>query len=298
MNSATNQRRRHLHRLLIISAICAAAVALPASASAADGSLNDQYFNHPCKVDATPETQSVDKAGAAMLNVTLTDVGPIDNGDGTYWECVKPISPLVIQLIKYDAVTKTPVLDSNGNQIVRATGTFDENGHATITINGLNDCLDEYLKVRAHPPARLCHTHTGHCWPASGIIAYDFVHVVWTGCTPPENPPVTPLVTQQGSPSGVLALSKKCTRNYMLIRPSARNGTVKSARIYVDGKLVKTLSASPFSYKLPLSRVGPGKHKVKVVFTFTDGSTKTVNRTFRDCARLSAKGHRAPAFTG
>lgn len=294
MNSASNQRRPHLLRLLIISAICAAAaMALPASASAADGSLNGQYFNHPCMVSATPETQSVDKAGSATINVTLTDVGPIDNGNGTTSVCVKPISPLLIELIEYDPATNTPILGLDGRQIVRATGTFDETGHATITING-SDCISEYLKVRSHPPVSIYDTETGHHTPPSGVISYDFVTVNWTGCTPPETPPVT----QTGSPSALLALSKKCTRGYMLIRPSANNGTIKSVRIYVDGKRVKTLNASPFSYKLRLARVGAGKHKVKVVYTFTDGSTKAVSRTFRDCARLSARGNSAPGFTG
>lgn len=292
MNSASTRRGRLL-RLLFVSAVCAlTAMAIPSFASAA---VTDDWDDttHPCQLDATPEIQSVDKAGNATITVQLN----IDN-PGCFWP---PDSQVLVQALKYqkgatESDPPTPVVDGSNQQIVRAQAYFDENGKATLTIPGGVDCVEELLKIRAHPPVDNCELRLG-C--IGGQMTWDFVAVNWTGCQTPPPPPTTPpVVEQKAAPQANLALSKKCTRQYMLVRPSADNGTIKSVSVYVNGKKIKTLTSSPFSYKLPMSKVTSPRSTVRVVYTFTDGSTATVSRKFRICARLTAHRNQSPGFTG
>ncbi|MFY9487318.1 MAG: hypothetical protein WAP35_01285 [Solirubrobacterales bacterium] len=117
-----------------------------------------------------------------------------------------------------------------------------------------------------------------------------------TGPTGAVNP--TTVVKGQLKPLGRVSLSKRCNAEYLLIKPSSRNGTPSSITIYLGSKKVKRITKSPFSYKLPLTKVGKGTKTVRVVFRFADGSAQTVTKAFKNCARLTANARRAPAFTG
>lgn len=116
---------------------------------------------------------------------------------------------------------------------------------------------------------------------------------------PPSNPgpPVTTTVTPPPAVAG-LSVNKSCTKPYLLITASAKNGTPVSMTIYVDGKRWAKVSKPPLTYKLYTSKLKAGKHRIKAVVRFADGTTSTATKPFRPCARFSATGLRSPAFTG
>jgi len=141
--------------------------------------------------------------------------------------------------------------------------------------------------------------------------------VTWIGdCTPPPTGPTGPPTGPTGPseptgptgstgnvgsssiPTVSLKVGKTCTKTYLLIKPSIKSGTPTSMTVYVDGKKVKTVTSSPWQYKLRQSRLSSGSHKVKVVVRFSDGGTVSASTKFKPCAKLSANGRRSPAFTG
>ncbi len=121
--------------------------------------------------------------------------------------------------------------------------------------------------------------------------------------TPPTGPTSDPgptTVATVAPPPAVagLAVNKNCTKPYLLITASGKNGTPVAMTIYVDGKRWTKVTKSPLNYKLYTSKLKAGKHTIKAVVRFADGSTSTATKKFRPCARFSATGRRSPAFTG
>lgn len=279
-----------LRALFALSAALSVILLVPSGAAASDG-----YFNHPCKVDGTPTTQTVDISvvGAkAIIHVKLSNDGQKPGPTPYSWfECdMSNPTTVPVQIRTYDPLDPY-------NFTVLAEGYFDENGEATFELTGV-DCGDLLIKVQANPPVNECTALGCHHWGSPR--AYDIVQVKWTGCTPPPPPPPPdePPAQGQSTPTAKLSLSKRCNLDYMLIRSSASNGTLRTVRIYVNGKRVKTLTKSPFSYKLRMSVATKKKNSVKVVYTFTDGRTSTKKGTFSPCAKLSADGRGSPGFTG
>ncbi|MBI4898581.1 MAG: hypothetical protein HY827_09500 [Actinobacteria bacterium] len=129
-----------------------------------------------------------------------------------------------------------------------------------------------------------------------------------TGPTSEPTPPTGPTSNPPGPTVGAtvvpppavagLAVNKNCTKPYLLITASGKNGTPVSMTIYVDGKRWARVTKTPLNYKLFTSKLTAGKHTIKAVVRFADGTSSTATKKFRPCARFSATGRRSPAFTG
>jgi hypothetical protein len=55
---------------------------------------------------------------------------------------------------------------------------------------------------------------------------------------------------------------------------------VSRVQYYLDAKLVATVTTPPYSYKVNTSTLKPGKHTLKSVIYYTDGTTKTTTQQF------------------
>jgi hypothetical protein len=75
-------------------------------------------------------------------------------------------------------------------------------------------------------------------------------------------------------------------------------GKVKSVRVSLDGKKVKTTSKSRFTLRIDLGKLKPGKHTIKTVVTDRTGQTRTSTRTLARCAAPKPRRQASPRFTG
>lgn len=131
-----------------------------------------------------------------------------------------------------------------------------------------------------------------YCGDSSGVSAVTLTTpaaaITW----------VAPVVTQQ-TPSVSVSSSKKChTANKFRIRPSASNGQVASMTLYVDGKRVRKVNGAVESFTINAAKYGPGSHTLKLVTSFTNGSTVTTTKTFSRCKARTVVKRTKPRFTG
>jgi hypothetical protein len=75
-------------------------------------------------------------------------------------------------------------------------------------------------------------------------------------------------------------------------------GKVKSVRITLDGKRLKTTSLSRFTLKINLKKLKAGRHRLRTVVTDQTGTTTTSTRTIARCAAAKPKSKASPRFTG
>lgn len=75
-------------------------------------------------------------------------------------------------------------------------------------------------------------------------------------------------------------------------------GTVKSVRVTLDGKRLKTTSKSRFTLRINLKKLKAGRHRLRVVVTDQTGTTTTSTRTIARCAAAKPKSKASPRFTG
>jgi hypothetical protein len=75
-------------------------------------------------------------------------------------------------------------------------------------------------------------------------------------------------------------------------------GQVKSVRITLDGKRIKTTSKSRFTLSVNMNKLKAGRHTLKTVVIDQTGTTRTFTRTLARCAPPKPKHRAAPRFTG
>jgi hypothetical protein len=75
-------------------------------------------------------------------------------------------------------------------------------------------------------------------------------------------------------------------------------GVVKSVRITLDGKTLKTTSKSRFTLRINLKKLKAGRHRLRTVVTDQTGTSTTSTRTIARCAAAKPKRKAAPRFTG
>ena len=91
--------------------------------------------------------------------------------------------------------------------------------------------------------------------------------------------------------SARLSAPHGCTTSYR-VRVSGSN--IARVTFKIDGKTVKTVKKSPFSYRLKSYRYGLGAHRLTATTLFKSGKTKLDKVTFQRCAKRAIK----PNFTG
>lgn len=99
---------------------------------------------------------------------------------------------------------------------------------------------------------------------------------------------------------GVAGVRRACVSKAALnVRISVNApGKVKSVRITLDGKRLKTTSQSRFTLKINMKKLKAGRHRLRTVVTDQTGSTTTSTRTIARCAAAKPKSKASPRFTG
>jgi hypothetical protein len=99
---------------------------------------------------------------------------------------------------------------------------------------------------------------------------------------------------------GVAGVRRACVSKASLsVRVSVNApGKVKSVRITLDGKRLKTTSKSRFTLRINLKKLKAGRHRLRTVVTDQTGTTTTSTRTIARCAAAKPKSKASPRFTG
>lgn len=92
-----------------------------------------------------------------------------------------------------------------------------------------------------------------------------------------------------------LSRTSGCTSRRLRVTAAAAGGTVKTARLYIDGRLRATRKSGRFV--INTASYSSGLHRIRVVTEFTDGQTVTRTGSFRRC-QLRATRRVSPQFTG
>jgi hypothetical protein len=88
---------------------------------------------------------------------------------------------------------------------------------------------------------------------------------------------------------------RTCVKRTMTVRIRIRDlSTLRFARVYLNGKRIKSTKRKSFSVKISAKRAHRKTNRIKVVARDTSGNTRTVTRAFAKCAVR----HIAPRFTG
>jgi len=110
-----------------------------------------------------------------------------------------------------------------------------------------------------------------------------------TGCAKPAAPTI-----------GVAGVRRACTSSSSIhVRISVTApGTVKTVKVSLDGKTIKTTTKSRFTLRINMKKLKAGRHRLRTVVTDQAGNTKTSTRTIARCAVAKPKRKAAPRFTG
>ena len=73
---------------------------------------------------------------------------------------------------------------------------------------------------------------------------------------------------------------------------------VKSVRITLDGKRLKTTTKSRLTLRINLKKLKAGRHRLRTVVTDQTGSTTYVHAHDRPLCGSQAQGKASPRFTG
>ncbi len=109
-------------------------------------------------------------------------------------------------------------------------------------------------------------------------------------------PPATPAAPKVG----VAGVRRACTSaSSVRVRFSVNApAKVKSVRITLDGKTIKTTTKSRFTLRISLKKLKAGHHRLRVIATDQAGKRTTVSRTLSRCAPPKPRRKAAPRFTG
>jgi hypothetical protein len=128
-------------------------------------------------------------------------------------------------------------------------------------------------------------------WAADVLGNQEATHhtLSLTGCAKPAAPTI-----------GVAGVRRACTSASSIhVRISVTApGTVKSVKVTLDGKTIKTTTKSRFTLRINLKKLKAGRHRLRTVVTDQAGTTKTSTRTIARCAAAKPKRQAAPRFTG
>jgi Bacterial Ig domain len=110
-----------------------------------------------------------------------------------------------------------------------------------------------------------------------------------SGCAKPAAPTI-----------GVAGVRRACTSASSIhVRFSVHApGKVKSVKVTLDGKKLKTTSKSRFTLRINLKKLKAGHHKLRTVVTDQAGNTKRSTRTIARCAAAKPRRQAGPRFTG
>jgi hypothetical protein len=120
--------------------------------------------------------------------------------------------------------------------------------------------------------------------------------------TPAPPAPPAPAKDSTKPTVSVAGVRSACVSSSLAIRVHASDASgVRSTRVTLDGKRIKTKNKTSFTLKINARKLKPGRHVLRIVTTDGAGNTTIARRTITRCAkRAAAKPHRqaAPRFTG
>jgi CSLREA domain-containing protein len=118
---------------------------------------------------------------------------------------------------------------------------------------------------------------------------------------PPPAPPAAAPDTTKPTVS-VAGVRSACVSRSLSIRVRASDASgVRSTRVTLDGKRIKTKNKTNFTLKINVKKLRAGRHVLRIVTTDAAGNTTSARRTITRCAKRAAPKPRrrvAPRFTG
>jgi len=97
-----------------------------------------------------------------------------------------------------------------------------------------------------------------------------------------------------GIPGNPLGPGKPCIATDFRLRVRARDDSgIRSVEVFLDGKLVKRSTTSPFFVTIKAEDLPAGRHTIRVVARGNDGDRTVTKRSFRHCNPVVL-----PGFTG
>ncbi|MBJ7347568.1 MAG: hypothetical protein JHC87_03230 [Thermoleophilaceae bacterium] len=232
---------------------------------------------------------SSDASASVETGQTISDVAHLSGG-------FNPTGSIDFKLYgPDDATCANPAIDSTS---VTVSGNGDYVAPAfTTTAAGV------YRWVASYSGDANNDAVSGSCNDDNESVTVTPPVVVPPEPTPPVTPPVGPPpavvpVVPQVAPSVVVQVADQCVKRSLKIKPAYSNGTPVSASLYVDGKLVKTVTSASPTFKVSIRKYKAGSHKTKIVVNFSNGSQATVSGSFAKCAAKITKQVKSPNFTG
>jgi hypothetical protein len=73
---------------------------------------------------------------------------------------------------------------------------------------------------------------------------------------------------------------------------------VRSVRVSLDGKRIKSSTKSRFTVFINARKLKPGRHRLTVTVIDQAGRRRTITRRFARCAQAEPRRRAAPRFTG
>lgn len=300
MDSAI-QRSRAMNKTFVVLAMLAALLVLGVFATSASAHQND-----PCRLTLTPETADNPLNTSHTVTATVTRKGGFFNGDvsqpGSFaYSCANSVNgggePLA-------GVTVNFVILTGPNAGQTGSAVTDANGKATFTWIGATPGTDTVQ-------ASLTYSYTdGDCEQYQQPTAFnneceEITKTDTLTTTAVKNwiPPQTPPVIQQAAPKTTLALAKHCQSKKFRIRSGYQGLAATKAVLVIDGKTVKTVTINTgkpgsTTFTVDSGKYKSGRHSIKVITTFADGTTLTTKGKFSRCAVRTATHRVSPQFTG
>jgi hypothetical protein len=117
---------------------------------------------------------------------------------------------------------------------------------------------------------------------------------------PAEQPaPVTPVARDTTRPTArILGVRRRgcATRNFTISVRGRDNKGLRSVRVTLDGRRLRSTRKGKFSVLIPAKRLRSGPHSIAVTAVDSSGNRRTTRRSFTRCARITARP--LPRFTG
>ncbi|MFY9265656.1 MAG: hypothetical protein WAO61_09570 [Solirubrobacterales bacterium] len=325
---------RSLRAFVIASTLALSLLAAPSTAGATDSSSG--YYADVCAIEASPSFQTTDlKAPGAKASFAVKATKKPDYvGTVKTKGCDATLGGVTVRSIPASGIKVTWTITHGPGTGATGSGYTDGDGQVRFSYTGCG-CGKDIIKLSA--VERWCETPDTPLANCSAnriktYVLHDQIKVDWVNCSDPPPPDPTSLTgptgptqsTELTAPTNItgqtiptspadpisttaaettkwsvkVSLRKRCDREYMLIKPSIKNGAPASITIYVGKRRYARVTETPFQYKLRLNAIGGGIKTVRVVFRFADGGKQTVVKRFKNCARFSANARRSPGFTG
>jgi hypothetical protein len=244
--------------------------------------LMDSDYGSSHNTFQTPDASSPLQIGAVIGSPDVASRGSIAIGEPQTLFADVPLQPTIASVASAAACTGSFQSSDPGGSGPKAIH-YKANGGAEAVVS-----TDASGNAAATFPQG---TTSVEYWAEDAAGNQEATHhtLSVTGCAKPAAPTI-----------GVAGVRRACTSSSTIhVRISVTApGTVKTVKVSLDGKTIKTTTKSRFTLRINMKKLKAGRHRLRTVVTDQAGNTKTSTRTIARCAVAKPKRKAAPRFTG